>query len=40
MEKNVLRNKSIGAKVFDDECAQLEKLAEAREVTLGEWLDG
>ena len=37
-EKNVLRNKSIGTKVSDDEYAQLEKLAEARGLTLGEWL--
>ena len=37
-EKNVLRNKSIGTKVSDDEYAGLEKLAEARGLTLGEWL--
>ncbi|MGH9565939.1 MAG: plasmid mobilization protein [Candidatus Angelobacter sp.] len=37
-EKNVLRNKSIGTKVSDDEYAALEKLAEARGLTLGEWL--
>ncbi len=38
MEKTVLRNKSIGTKVSDDEYAQLEKLAEARGLTLGDWL--
>lgn len=38
MEKTVLRNKSIGTKVSDDEYAALEKLAEARGLTLGEWL--
>jgi hypothetical protein len=37
-EKNDLRNKSIGTKVSDEEYAQLEKLAEARGLTLGEWL--
>ena len=37
-EKNVLRNKSIGTKVSDDEYTALEKLAEARGLTLGEWL--
>ena len=36
-EKNVLRNKSIGTKVSDDEYAQLEKLAEARGLNMGEW---
>jgi hypothetical protein len=30
MEKAILRTKSIGTKVSDDEYAQLEKLAEAR----------
>jgi RHS repeat-associated protein len=38
MEKNVLRNKSIGTKVSDEELSQLEKLAEARGLTLSEWL--
>lgn len=38
MEKTVLRNKSIGTKVSDEEYAQLEKLAEARGLTLSEWL--
>jgi hypothetical protein len=37
MEKAVLRNKSIGTKVSDEEYAQLEKLAEARGVTVSEW---
>ena len=37
-EKSVLRNKSVGTKVSDDEYAALEKLAEARGLTLGEWL--
>jgi hypothetical protein len=37
MEKPLLRNKSIGTKVSDDEYAQLEKLAEARGLTLSEW---
>ena len=37
-EKEKLRNKSIGTKVSDDEYAGLEKLAEARGLTLGEWL--
>lgn len=36
-EKPVLRNKSIGTKVSDEEYAQLEKLAEARGLTLSEW---
>jgi hypothetical protein len=36
-EKTVLRNKSIGTKVSDEEYAQLEKLAEARGLTLSEW---
>jgi len=38
MEKTVLRNKSIGTKVSDEELSQLEKLAEARGLTLSEWL--
>ena len=38
MEKAILRTKSIGTKVSDDEYAQLEKLAEARGLTLSEWL--
>jgi hypothetical protein len=37
MEKPLLRNKSIGTKVSDEEYAQLEKLAEARGLTLSEW---
>jgi len=37
MAKSVLRNKSIGTKVSDEEYAQLEKLAEARGLTLSEW---
>ena len=37
-EKTTLRNKSIGTKVSEDEYAALEKLAEARGLTLGEWL--
>jgi hypothetical protein len=37
MEKTILRNKSIGTKVSDEEYAQLEKLAEARGLTLSEW---
>src|SRR5581483_1618062 len=36
-EKSTLRNKSIGTKVSEDEYAALEKLAEARGLTLGEW---
>jgi hypothetical protein len=36
-DKTVLRNKSIGTKVSEDEYAQLEKLAEARGLTLSEW---
>jgi len=36
-EKTVLRNKSIGTKVSEEEYAALEKLAEARGLTLGEW---
>jgi len=38
MEKAVLRTKSIGTKVSDEEYARLEKLAEARGLTLSEWL--
>jgi hypothetical protein len=38
VEKTVLRTKSIGTKVSDEEYAQLEKLAEARGLTLSEWL--
>jgi hypothetical protein len=38
MEKSVLRNKSIGTKVSEDEYGQLEKLAEGRGLTLSEWL--
>src|SRR5581483_2321779 len=37
-EKSTLRNKSIGTKVSEEEYAALEKLAEARGLTLGEWL--
>ncbi|MGZ4815423.1 MAG: plasmid mobilization protein [Terriglobales bacterium] len=36
-DKAVLRNKSIGTKVSEDEYAALEKLAEARGLTLSEW---
>jgi hypothetical protein len=36
-EKSVLRNKSIGTKVSDEEYGELEKLAEARGLTLSEW---
>jgi hypothetical protein len=36
-DKPVLRTKSIGTKVSEEEYAQLEKLAEARGLTLGEW---
>jgi hypothetical protein len=36
-EKSTLRNKSIGTKVSEEEYAALEKLAEARGLTLGEW---
>src|SRR5581483_9855112 len=36
-DKPVLRTKSIGTKVSEDEYAQLEKLAEARGLTLSEW---
>ena len=36
-EKTTLRNKSIGTKVSEEEYAALEKLAEARGLTLGEW---
>ncbi len=38
LEKSVLRNKSIGTKVSEDEFGQLEKLAEERGLTLSEWL--
>jgi hypothetical protein len=38
LEKSVLRNKSIGTKVSEDEYGQLEKLAEGRGLTLSEWL--
>ncbi len=38
MDKNVLRNKSIGTRVSDEEYAALEKLAEARGLTLSEWV--
>jgi len=38
MEKSILRNKSIGTKVSDEEYAALEKLSEARGLTLSEWL--
>ena len=37
MEKPILRSRSIGTKVSDEEYAQLEKLAEARGITPGEW---
>ena len=33
MEKPILRSRSIGTKVSDEEYAQLEKLAEARGIT-------
>jgi hypothetical protein len=36
-DKAVLRNKSIGTKVSEEEYAALEKLAEARGLTLSEW---
>jgi len=36
-EKSTLRNKSIGTKVSEEEYAALEKLAEERGLTLGEW---
>src|SRR5208283_2774708 len=36
LEKSVLRNKSIGTKVSEDEYGQLEKLAEGRELALTE----
>ncbi len=35
MDKNVLRNKSIGTRVSEEEYTALEKLAEARGLTLG-----
>jgi hypothetical protein len=37
MEKSVLRNKTIGAKVSDEEYASLEDLAQKRGLTVGEW---
>jgi len=37
-EKSALRNRSIGTKVSEEEFARLEKLAEARGLTLSEWL--
>ncbi len=37
MSSPVLRNKSIGTKVSDEEYASLEVLAQARGVTVGEW---
>ena len=37
MEKAILRNKSIGTKVSEEEYTRLEKLAEARGLTLSEW---
>ena len=37
MVKPLLRTKSIGTKVSDEEYAALEKLAQARGLTLGEW---
>lgn len=33
----ISRNRSAGAKVTDEEYAQLEALAQARGITLGEW---
>jgi mobilization protein NikA len=36
-EKPVLRTKSIGTKVSNEEYARLEELAKGRGVTLGEW---
>jgi hypothetical protein len=33
----ISRNRSAGAKVTDEEYAQLEKLAQERGLTLGEW---
>ena len=37
MGKPTLRTKSIGTKVSDDEYAQMEAQAAARELTLSEW---
>lgn len=37
MEKTVLRNRSIGTKVSEEEYTALEKLAASRGLTLGEW---
>lgn len=37
MEKPILRSRSIGTKVSDEEYAQLEKLAALRGITPGEW---
>ena len=37
MAKSILRTKSIGTKVSDDEYAQMEAEATARELTLSEW---
>jgi hypothetical protein len=37
MGKATLRTKSIGTKVSDDEYAQMEAQASARELTLSEW---
>jgi hypothetical protein len=37
MSKPTLRTKSIGTKVSDDEYAQMEAQAAARELTLSEW---
>src|SRR5438034_7191341 len=33
----ISRNRSAGAKVTDEEYAQLEELAQARDLTVGEW---
>jgi hypothetical protein len=38
MVKPPVRTKSVGTKVSDDEYAQLEKLAQARGRSLGEWV--
>ncbi len=38
MEKSAPHNKSIGTRVSEEEYAALEELAEARGLTLGEWL--
>lgn len=37
MEKTILRNKSIGTKVSEEEYEQLEKRAAERGLTLSEW---